>query len=98
MEKMDKLEFLTTELGVEMALCVARLDIYLRELSACEPYSNTYDSYNSLKSEDMARLEVFKLAVKQLYGVEYCFTRTDDYYGMVTEDGTDWLLKRERNR
>ena len=27
---------------------------------------------------------------------EYCFTRTDKYYGLVTENETDWLFKVER--
>ena len=43
-----------------------------------------------------AQWEVYKMAIKQFYGVEYCFTRTDKYYGLVTEDETDWLFKVER--
>lgn len=36
------------------------------------------------------------MAIRQFYGVEYCFTRTDTYYGLVTEDETDWLFRVER--
>ena len=36
------------------------------------------------------------MAIQQFYGVEYCFTRTDKYYGLVTENETDWLFKVER--
>lgn len=36
------------------------------------------------------------MAVKQFYGVEYHFTRTDEYYGIVTADEKDWLYKVER--
>lgn len=92
--KLNKIEFLNTEFGREMVVCAGRIDIYCRELSGCDLFSYDYNMYLSLRSEELARLEVFKLAVKQFYSVEYCFTRTDDYYGLVTEDGLDWLLKR----
>jgi len=36
------------------------------------------------------------MVIKQFYGIEYDFTRTDEYFGIVTEDETDWLFKIER--
>ena len=39
------------------------------------------------------RWEVFKLAIKQFYGIEFFFTRTDTYFGVCTEDETIWLMK-----
>lgn len=38
------------------------------------------------------------MAVKQFYGVEYHFTRTDDYFGCCTEDGEDFLFRFEREK
>ena len=43
-----------------------------------------------------AQWEVYKLALKHFYGVEYFFTRTDEYFGICTEDESDWLMKVER--
>ena len=43
-----------------------------------------------------AQWEVYKLALKQFYGVEYCFSRTDEYYGLCTEDESDWLMRVDR--
>ena len=36
------------------------------------------------------------MAIKHFYGVEYHFTRTDEYYGLCTEDESDWLMRVER--
>lgn len=36
------------------------------------------------------------MAVRQFYGIEYCFSRTDEYFGVCTEDETDWLFKVNR--
>lgn len=44
-----------------------------------------------------AQWEVYKMAVRQFYGIEYCFSRTDEYFGICTEDETDWLFKVDRN-
>lgn len=35
--------------------------------------------------------------MKQFYSIEYNFTRTDNYYGVCTEDETDWLFKCYRS-
>lgn len=39
---------------------------------------------------------VYKMVLLQFFGVEYWFTRTDEYFGLVTEDGENWLFKIER--
>lgn len=44
----------------------------------------------------MAKWEVFKLIVWQLTGMEFCFTRTDDYFGLCTEDEKIYLMKIDR--
>lgn len=33
---------------------------------------------------------------QHFYGVEYHFTRTDEYYGLCTEDESDWLMRVKR--
>lgn len=63
--------------------------------------THTYDSEEYKKGMVdaiwyQAQWEVYHLALKQFYGVEYYFTRTDEYYGVCTEDESDWLIKVER--
>ena len=43
-----------------------------------------------------AQWEVYRMAIKHFYGVEYHFTRTDEYYGLCTEDESDWLMRVKR--
>lgn len=43
-----------------------------------------------------AQWEVYKMAVRQFYGIEYCFTRTNEYFGVCSEDETNWLFKVEK--
>ena len=40
--------------------------------------------------------EVYQMAIEQFYGIEYHFTRTDEYYGIVTGDYKDWFYKVEK--
>ena len=82
--KLNKEKFLKTGFGAEMINCIDCWDLYL-----------------STKDYDCARLcqeqwDVYQLAIKQFYGVDYHFTRTDEYYGVVTEDYGDWLYKVEK--
>lgn len=36
------------------------------------------------------------MVLMQFYGVEYFFTRTDSYFGLVTEDESNWLIRYDR--
>lgn len=81
--KWNKEKFLGTEFGKKMIQCAIDWD------KAIEKDIEFMTSYCSM-------WEVFQLAVKQFYGIEYHFTRTDEYFGICTEDETDWLLKIER--
>lgn len=44
----------------------------------------------------LAQWEVYRKAIKFIYGTEYHFSRTDEYFGLCDEDGKDWLLYVER--
>ena len=83
--KMNKEKFLKTELGAEMTNCIDCWDLYLSKK----------DHESALLCQ--AQWTIYKMAIKQFYSIEYHFTRTDDYYGIVTEDESDWLYKVERN-
>ncbi len=43
-----------------------------------------------------AQWEVYRMAIKHFYGVEYHFTRTDECFGLCTEDESDFLFKKHR--
>lgn len=89
--KLNKERFLKTELGSSLVECVRAWDYYIQNRSNIV-LEGIVDIHLA-SSLCQAQWEVFKTAIKQLYGIEYCFTRTEDYYGLVTEDETDWLFK-----
>lgn len=94
--KLDKEKFLRTELGSSMAECVKAWDHALEE-----QYQNDYISEEYRRGMQralwcQAQWEVYKMAVWQFFGIKYCFSRTDDYFGICTEDEGDWLIKVER--
>ena len=81
---MNKEEFLKTELGSSMTECVTAWDKWIES------------GNRKLAFWCGAQWEVYKMAVRQFYGIEYCFTRTDEYFGICTEDESEWLFKVER--
>lgn len=84
MMKMNVKKFLKTEFGAELENCIKCWDLYLE--------SKDYGSARLCQEQ----WNVYQMAVKQFYGIEYHFTRTDEYFGVVTEDGQNWLFKVER--
>jgi hypothetical protein len=49
--------------------------------------------------DDLAFLDLWSLAqaaLKEITGIEFHFSRTDEHYGICTEDGQEFLLKFER--
>ncbi|GFH92639.1 hypothetical protein IMSAGC002_03911 [Lachnospiraceae bacterium] len=98
--KLVKARFEKTEFGGQMVETVKAIDFYLEEKSHTSQWQEP-EKYKRL-SKDIDRLfaqfEIFKLAVKQFYGVEYHFTRTDDYFGCCTNEGEDFLFRFEREK
>ena len=95
MLKMNKKKFLKTEFGAELDSCVKAWD---KALDNCCIFSQETEEYKrERKAADwcQAQWEVYQKAIKQFYGIEYHFTRTDEYFGVVTEED-DWLIKIER--
>lgn len=76
--KFNKEEFLKTELGSAMKECIDNWETYLSS------------GYRDGVEQCCVQWQVYKMAIKQFYGIEYYFSRTDEYYGLVTENG-DWL-------
>lgn len=95
---------LKTELGAELEETIRCWDHALAERKKARLGVHTddlnsglgYEYWNETCRSCQDKWEVFKLAIKQFYGIEYNFTRTDEYFGLVTENETDWLIKEER--
>lgn len=77
-------KFLKTEFGSEMINCI----------NCWEKAINEKDFQKSIFFQ--GQWEVYQLALKQFYGIDYSFTRTNDYYGIVKNDESDWLYKIEK--
>lgn len=86
---MNKQKFMKTEFGQELEGVIRAWDMALEQ-----------SREDSATLRDLAwcqaQWEVYRLAMKQFYGVEYHFTRTDEYFGVCTEDECDYLLKIDR--
>lgn len=92
--KLNKKKFLKTEFGGELECMITAWD------QALEQNRRTGEDKTNLKTLAwcQAQWEVYRMAIKHFYGVEYHFTRTDEYYGLCTEDESDWLMKVDRER
>ena len=83
--KMNKEQFLKTEFGGELESTITAWD---------DALSRNREDKEVLRTLAwcQAQWEVYRMAIKHFYGVEYHFTRTDEYYGLCTEDESDWLM------
>lgn len=79
MMKMNKEKFLKTELGSSLQECITAWDKWLEVGDRKAAYWC------------QAQWEVYKMAVRQFYGIEYCFSRTDEYFGV-------WVCVHEDRR
>lgn len=84
--KLNKDKFLKTELGGNLQECVKSWDFALRGGNKTK----------SLADWCQAQWEVYQIMFRQLYNIDYHFSRTDEYFGVCTEDETDWLFKVKR--
>ena len=96
--KLYKDKFLLSEFGSELTSTVCAIDFYLNEKSKLSYFENpnTYKKLENCISTLFAQWEVYKLALKCFYGIEYHFTRTDKYFGIVTRSQDEWLFKKNR--
>ena len=90
--KLNKEQFLKTEFGAELECTITAWN------QALEKHNRTGEDKDILRTLAwcQAQWEVYRMAIKHFYGVEYHFTRTDEYYGLCTEDESDWLMKVDR--
>ena len=74
--KMNKEQFLKTEFGGELESTITAWD---------DAQSRNREDKEVLRTLAwcQAQWEVYRMAIKHFYGVEYHFTRTDEYYGFA---------------
>lgn len=105
--KLNIEKFMKTEMGGELEETIRCWDKAIEERKKVTPglSSHTeedkgmgYHYWNNTCKSCQDRWEVFKLAIHQFYGIEFFFTRTDEYFGICTEDETTWLMKEDRQQ
>lgn len=100
--KLNKEKFMKTEMGGELEETIRTWDKALDERRKATPGIGNPDQGLGFKYWDNTcrscqdRWEVFKLAIKQFYGIEFFFTRTDEHFGICSEDESIWLMKEGR--
>lgn len=94
--KMNKERFFKTELGGSLQECIISWDIAIENCRRYRDLTEEWKRERKVADWCQAQWEVYQMAIKQFYGIEYHFTRTDKYYGLVTEDEKDWLFKVDR--
>lgn len=100
--KLNKEKFMKTEMGGELEETIRTWDKAIDERRKATPGIGNPDQGLGFKYWDNTcrscqdRWEVFKLAIKQFYGIEFFFTRTDEYFGVCSEDESIWLTTTSR--
>lgn len=92
--------FLKTEFGSKMQECIIAWDHWITELGkfAFNVSGREYQRARRAANWCQAQWEVYQLAMRQFYGIEYSFSRTDKCFGIYTEDGEEYLFKINRKK
>ena len=96
MKNFDKTEFLKTPIGLTVKNTIDELDAAIIRRSNIPRGYYTYTIEEGEVDKYLACWEALKVVIKQLYDIEYCFTRTSEYYGLCTKDESDYLFIVER--
>lgn len=91
-------QFKETTIYAEMCETVASWDaaLIMQDKESVKEDCMQSRYYKEQSAVCAAKWEVFKMILKWFFETEYFFTRTDDYFGICTEDESDYLLKVER--
>ena len=93
---MTKQEFLKTEVGTAMRSCVRLLNESLEKRESVRYGSVEYEKHTGMARCCLAQWDVYAIVLRELFGQEYYFSRTDEYFGVCTEDEKDWLFRIEK--
>lgn len=90
---LDKKEFRMTEFGAMMVNIIMEWDQVMHDYYGGLAARETNPEVEKKFIQCLAQWEVCQIVMRQFYGIEYHFTRTDEYFGICTEDESDWLVK-----
>ena len=96
MAKLNKEKFMKTQVGSSMAECITAWDKALDERKKHEYFEEEYKRAEKTARWCQAQWEVYQMVLLQFFGADYHFSRTDEFFGICTEDGADWLVKVEK--
>lgn len=98
--KLIKDKFLKTEFGAELEVTIRALDFHIAEKEKTKEWKEPerYRELRKIIDILFAQWNVYKMALRQFYGMEYSFTRTDEYYGVCSKNGEDWLIQVLRKK
>lgn len=96
MLKLNKKEFLQSDLGQELINVIISWDQALNEVRYYRAQTQEFKYWKNINQIRSAQWHIFQDTLNHFYGIKYYFSRTDEYFGLVTEDETDWLIKIER--
>lgn len=91
--ELNKEEFFESEFGHKLQECIRQLDWAFEEMGdPLKPFEDREDR----KDYRMAQWKIFRLALREFYGIDYKFMSTSHCYGVCTLDGKEWLFKVDR--
>lgn len=97
--KLNIKKFMITEMGGELEETIKAWDQALEERRKATPGIGDPDQglgfgyWDRTCKSCQDRWEVFKLAIRQFYGIEFNFTRTDEYFGICNDDAGNLMIQ-----
>lgn len=104
--KLNIEKFMKTEFGSEMESMVKTWDCAIDERRKVTPGLSSrteqdkgmgYKYWNETCKCCQNQWEVYKMALLHIYGIEFNFTRTDEYFGICDNDEQVWLMKVKKD-
>lgn len=96
--KLNKEKFLKTEFGSKLQECVTAWDHWLTELDQFTFNASSTEYKRVRKAADwcQAQWDVYQMAMKQFYGIDFYFKRTEQYFGVYAMDESCYLFEIDR--
>ncbi len=91
----NKEEFFNSIFGEGLIECIQCWDKQLCKKAQFNEFTPEYRAADYLAHGYESQWDVYKKFFRSV-GLNYNFTRTDEYFGICSEDESDWLIKFER--
>ena len=91
----NKEDFLYSIFGEGLIECIQGWDKQLYEMSRLNEFTPEYKAAEYLAHGYESQWTVYKKYFRTI-GLKYNFSRTDEYFGICSDEETDWLIKFDR--